>query len=75
MRLPAIEVRWEGYRFPPDGSGIVGLQSRALWTFDIVTRNRRQLTWFETVDMTPDGKQVLFDRSPENADVLIDLPK
>jgi hypothetical protein len=46
------------------------------------TRKSRQLTRLNnttemrTFDITPDGKQVVFDRLRENSDiVLIDLPQ
>ena len=52
------------------------------WLLDITARTTRQLTHLDdrgdiaTFDITPDGKQIVFDRSRENADiVLIDLPR
>ena len=48
----------------------------------MATQKSRQLTKFtntatmRTFDVTPDGKQIVFDRLRENSDVvLIDLPK
>ena len=68
-------VRPGGYRFLPDGSGLVYLQrTQGL--------DSRQLTRFSnegalrTFDITPDGKSIAFDRSRHNSNiVLIDLPK
>jgi len=50
---------------------------------DLTTKTTRPLTRFrnqgydmQTFDITPDGKQIVFDRLRENSDiVLIDLPK
>lgn len=51
------------------------------WILDLATKKTRQLANFDsrltrTFDITPDGKQIVFDRLRENSDiVLIDLPK
>ena len=48
---------------------------------DLSTKSNRQLSNFDTrlistFDITPDGKQIVFDRLRENSDiVLIDLAK
>jgi Tol biopolymer transport system component len=86
--LPEIRVRTDGerYRFLPNGKGLVymvGLQRRQDFSlFDLVTMKSRPLTNFtdpaamRTFDITPDGKQIVFDRLRENSDVvLIDLPE
>ena len=86
--LPTIRVLRAGerYRFLPDGRGLVYLQAVAtrqdFWLLDMATRTSRQLTQFthtatmRAFDVTPDGKQIVFDRLRENSDVvLIDLPK
>ena len=51
------------------------------WLFDLASGNRRRLTDLRTgydmrsFDVSPDGKQILFDRLRENSDVvLIDRP-
>jgi Tol biopolymer transport system component len=85
VALPHVRVRPGGYRFLPDGTGLVYLplvRSLDFWLLDLATGNQRQLTRLsnqgrlQTFDITPDGKQIVFDRSRENSDiVLIDLPK
>ncbi len=50
------------------------------WLLDLATKKSRQLANFDsrltrTFDVTPDGKEIVFDRLRENSDiVLIDLP-
>jgi Tol biopolymer transport system component len=88
VELPAIRVRAEGerHRFLPNGKGLVYMQGRFLsqdfWLLDLTSKTTRQLTQLNnsaamrTFDITPDGKQIVFDRLRENSDiVLIDLPK
>ena len=85
MKLPPVTVRTGAYRFLPNGAGLVYLprrQSLDFWLLDLATNSTRPLTHFSnqgnltTFDITPDGKQIVFDRSRENSDiVLIDLPK
>lgn len=85
VNLPHVNVRQGGYRFLPDGTGLVylpSLQSRDFWLLDLPSGKQRQLTRFgdygrvQTFDIAPDGKHIVFDRSRENSDiVLIDLPK
>jgi dipeptidyl aminopeptidase/acylaminoacyl peptidase len=83
--LPPVWVRPGGYRFLPDGSGLVylpGIHAADFWFFDFATKATRPLTrltkrgGLRTFDITPDGKQIVFDRSRQNSDiVLIDRPK
>ena len=83
--LEELMVRPGGYRFLPSGRGLVYLpriQGLDFWLFDFETRKTRQLTHLgshgalRTFDLTADGKNIVFDRSRQNSDiVLIDLPK
>ncbi|MEP7310263.1 MAG: protein kinase [Acidobacteriota bacterium] len=83
--LPPVRARPGGYRFLPDGTGLVYLPfipSLDFWLVDFATNTPRQLTRLgnqgslATFDITPDGRAIVFDRSRENSDiVLIDLPK
>jgi Tol biopolymer transport system component len=88
IELPNIEV-WRGgerYRFMPDGSALILMQGKKPaqdfeW-LDLETMERRVLTRFEassttrTFDITPDGKQIVFDRLDEASDiVLIELDR
>jgi Tol biopolymer transport system component len=83
--MALVRARPGGYRFLPDGSRLVYLQyipSVDFSLFDFATKQSRQLTRLSnrgdlgTFDITPDGKEIVFDRSRENADiVLIDLPR
>ena len=85
VELPAILVRPGGYRFLPNGSGLVYLpriQGPDFWLLDFATQQSRQITRLSnqgvlrTFDITPDGKAIVFDRSRQNSNiVLIDLPK
>ena len=83
--LPPMRARPGGYRFLPDGTGLVYLPfipSLDFWRVDFAAKTHRQLTRLSnqgalgTFDITPDGKAIVFDRSRENSDiVLIELPK
>ena len=79
-------VRPGGYRFLPDGSGLVYLpriQGLDFWLLDFATKKSRQLTRLSnqgalrTFDITPDGKAIVFDRSRQNSDlcVLMNRPR
>ena len=85
VELPHVMVRPGGYRFLPDGKGLVYLPRIPSLDFsllDFETGKSRQLTRFNnhgalrTFDITRDGKYIVFDRSRQNSNVvLIDLPK
>src|SRR5262245_48420937 len=84
VALPTLRVRPGGYRFLPDGTGLVYLpllRSVDFWFYDLRTGKTRQLTQLDdqgllgTFDVTPDGKQLVFDRTRPNSNIaLIDLP-
>jgi Tol biopolymer transport system component len=88
VQLPAIQIRrgdGERARFLPSGKGLVYMQgllpSQDFWLLDLNTMKTRQLTRLEnraamlSFDITPDGKEILFDRLNDNSEVvLIDLP-
>jgi serine/threonine protein kinase/Tol biopolymer transport system component len=85
VELPPVRARPGGYRFLPNGTGLVYLPFIPSLDFSLVdfaTKTSRQLTRLSNqgalgiFDITPDGKGIVFDRSRENSDiVLIDLPK
>jgi Tol biopolymer transport system component len=87
FRLPEVTVAAGGnrYRFLPDGKALALIQghyrNQDFWLLDLATGRLRQLTSLrpgfdiKSFDISPDGKQILFDRYRENSDiVLIDLP-
>jgi Tol biopolymer transport system component len=86
--VPTLAVTGEGnrYRFTPDGKTAIVLQGwfrhQDFFAIDLATGQRTQLTHLKpgsilrNFDISPDGKQIVFDRVQENSDiVLIDLPK
>jgi Tol biopolymer transport system component len=85
VALPSVRTRPGGYRFLPDGTGLVYLPFIPSLDFsmvDLATKQTRQLTRLSnqgtlgTFDITPDGKAIVFDRTRENSDiVLIERPK
>jgi len=84
VELPPLRVRPGGYRFVPDGTGLVYLpllRSLDFWLYDFTTGKTRPLTHLDdqgllaTFDITPDGKQIVFDRTRTNSNIaLIELP-
>jgi Tol biopolymer transport system component len=85
VELPTVYVPRGAYRFLPDGRGLVFIstvEGGDFWLLDLATKMKQRLTHLsnngrlQTFDITPDGKQIVFDRLRENSDiVLIDLPK
>jgi Tol biopolymer transport system component len=88
VELPAIDMLVGGARarFLPGSERLVYMQgsvsAQDFWILDLETMKTRQLAHLtnsatiRTFDITPDGKQIVFDRLRENSDiVLVDLPK
>jgi Tol biopolymer transport system component len=83
VELPPIQVRIEGerYRFSSDGKTLFYMQGASpaqnFWRVNLATRQTRQLTNFtsttpmRTFDITPDGKQIVFDRLRDNSDIVL----
>jgi len=88
VEFPPIRLLQDGERcrFLPDGKRIVYMQGllppQDFWLLDVETKQTHQITHFNsnaamrTFDITPDGKQIVFDRLRDNSDVvLIELPR
>jgi Tol biopolymer transport system component len=81
VEIPPVQVRLGGaHRFLRDGSGLVvlpGIETKDFWLLDLATKQLRQLTKLSdrgslnTFDISPDGKQLVFDRSRQNSDVVL----
>jgi len=88
VEIPRIHIRvgTEHYRFIPGRQQLVYVPTISqvapehFWMLDFDTRQSRQLGTINlrqnrTFDITPDGKQILYDRIRQNSDVvLIELP-
>jgi serine/threonine protein kinase len=83
VELPTMEVfRWgERMRFLPDGTGMVYMQGNGpgqdFWLLDLGSLESRRLTRLDgantmlTFDITPDGKEIVFDRLSEKSDIVL----
>jgi Tol biopolymer transport system component len=81
--LPENEVNWGGtrYRFLPDGKAMVLMRENDrgadFWLLDLPSGGLRRLTnlpaGYEvgSFDVSPDGKQILYDRFRENSDIVL----
>ena len=80
VKLPSVMVRPGGYRFVPDGSGLVfvpRIQGLDFFHFDLRSGETRQLTRLankgaiRTFDLTRDGKFIVFDRLRQNSNIAL----
>jgi Tol biopolymer transport system component len=81
VELPDVRTALGGgHRFLPNGAGLVYLprtQSRDFWLFDFATKMTRPLTRLSdhgavsAFDLTPDGKEIVFDRLRDNSDIVL----
>jgi Tol biopolymer transport system component len=85
VKMPEIRTQRDGerMRFMPDGRGLIFMRAaeatpwQDFWLLDLRTMNTRRLTrltdraTMRTFDITPDGKQIVFDRLRENSAVIL----
>jgi Tol biopolymer transport system component/predicted Ser/Thr protein kinase len=83
LLLPDLRYRgtFEGFHFVPGSNSLIVLQgefrAQDFWLFDLTTGDRRRLTQLKpgysvrSFDVSPDGREILFDRVQENSDIVL----
>jgi serine/threonine protein kinase/Tol biopolymer transport system component len=82
--LPALRVGYTiatPYRFVPNGKALIALEgslsAQNFFWVDLESGQQRQITGFkpgfviQNFDVSPDGKQIVFDRLRENSDIVL----
>jgi Tol biopolymer transport system component/predicted Ser/Thr protein kinase len=80
--VPNISYRgeFEGYRFLPNGKLVIlqgDFRAQDFWELDLRTGEKRRLTQLKpgyavrSFDISPDGREILFDRVQENSDIVL----
>jgi Tol biopolymer transport system component/predicted Ser/Thr protein kinase len=71
---------FEGYRFLPNGKLVIlqgDFRAQDFWELDLSSGAKRRLTQLKpgyavrSFDISPDGKEILFDRVQENSDIVL----
>ena len=78
---PGTRMPRQGYRFLQDGTGLVYTPAVSadleFWLLNLATNMTRRVARFtqadeiRTFDLAPDGKQIIFDRLRDNADIVL----
>ena len=78
---PGTRTPVQGYRFLPDGTGLMYMPPQTgdmeFCVLNLATSTTRRIAKLArpdeigAFDITPDGKQIVFDRLRENADIVL----